>query len=183
MMDALQTSTTQKDLLSSVRIRHLTLQDLPALEWDGEYSHFRRLYEDAYRRYRQGLAVLWVAELPGPGIVGQVFIQFTCDRPELANGRDRAYLYSFRVRAEYRGMGLGTRILDVVESDLQQRGFRFVSLNVAKDNWHARKLYERRGYRIVAHEPGIWSYLDENEQLREVNEPAWRMEKRLQPGV
>ena len=87
-------------LLDSLIVRHVQKSDLPALEWDGEYRHFRRVFADAYERCRLGYSVLWLAELPhpAPGIVGQVFIQLTCDRPELADGADRAYLYSFRVR-------------------------------------------------------------------------------------
>ena len=77
----------------------------PSLEWDGEYAHFRRVYQDAFNRSQRGLSVLWVAELPGSGVIGQVFIQLICDRPELADGTNRAYLYSFRVRPEYRSAG------------------------------------------------------------------------------
>ena len=164
---------------SQVVIRCLEEEDLPNLEWDGEYTHFRRVYAEAYERFVAGLSVLWVAELAGAGIIGQVFIQLICDRLELANGVDRAYLYSFRVRSPYRGSGLGTRILHTVEADLRKREFKTVTLNVARDNRRAIQLYFRQGYHIVAPEPGSWSYQDEKGIWRHVEEPAWRMEKRL----
>jgi ribosomal protein S18 acetylase RimI-like enzyme len=167
------------DWLSDVVIRTLRPTDLPALEWDGEYIHFRRLYAGAYERQQQGLSVLWVAELPPNGIIGQVFIQLTADRPELADGHTRAYLYSFRVRPAYRSQGLGTAMLAVLEDDLRARGFHSLTLNVAKDNPRARALYERRGFQVVGDEPGIWSYPDHNGKWRRVVEPAWRMEKPL----
>ena len=69
--------------------------------------------------------------------------------------------------------------MKTVESDLIQRDFKRISLNVARDNDAARRLYEREGYRVVAPEPGIWSYLDEKGRRRFVNEPAWRMEKNI----
>lgn len=168
-------------ILDSLIIRTVQKSDLPALEWDGEYRHFRRVFADAYERSQVGFSVLWVADLPhpGPGIIGQVFIQLSCDRPELADGRERAYLYSFRVRAAFRGKGVGTRILDVVEDDLRERGFQAVTLNVARTNSAAQRLYAGRGYRVVAAEPGKWSYPDENGIWHHVEEPAWRMEKRL----
>ncbi|NLG98011.1 MAG: GNAT family N-acetyltransferase [Chloroflexi bacterium] len=165
--------------LDRVVIRLLKREDLPDLEWDGEFTHFRRVYADAYQRMLRGLSLLWVAELPGKGIIGQVFIQLTCDRPELADGRERAYLYSFRVRKEYRSKGLGARILETVEEDLRQREFKIVTLNVARDNIRAQQLYIRKGYRVVAPEPGIWSYPDEKGIWHRVEEPAWRMEKKL----
>jgi len=52
-------------------------------------------------------------------------------------------------------------------------------LNVSRDNLDARRLYERLGYRVVAGDPGRWSYLDEHGIRHDVNEPAWRMEKKL----
>jgi ribosomal protein S18 acetylase RimI-like enzyme len=106
-------------------------------------------------------------------------VQLSCDRPELADGRSRAYVYSFRVRRPYRGAGLGTRLMEVVEDDLRRRRFSHVTLNVAKDNPRARELYQRLGYAVTAHEPGRWSYPDHNGVWQHVHEPAWRMEKEL----
>jgi ribosomal protein S18 acetylase RimI-like enzyme len=165
--------------LNKARIRQVQEADLPGLEWDGEYAHFRRLYADAFERSRRGKSVLWVAELPEVGLVGQAFVQLVCDRPELADGVSRAYMYAFRVRHAYRGRGLGSHILSRVEEDLRKRGFHSVTLNVARNNPGARRLYERHGYHVVAPESGIWSYLDEKGEWHTMEEPAWRMEKKL----
>jgi len=165
--------------VSQVQIRTVREEDLAGLEWDGEYTHFRRVYADAYERAQSGRSILWIADLPGAGIIGQVFIQLVCDRPELADGANRAYLYAFRIRPDYRSQGLGTQMLAVVEEDLRRRKFHYVTLNVARDNIRARKLYEREGYRVIAPEQGIWSYPDENGVWHNVKEPAWRMEKPL----
>ncbi len=169
----------EENKLGQVIVRQVTAEDLVGLEWGGEYKHFRHVYADAFQRMQRGYSMLWVAELPGTGLIGQVFIQFICDRPELADGVERAYLYSFRVRGEYRSKGVGTRIMDVVEDDLRARGFQYVTLNVARDNPRAQKLYVRRGYQVVAPEPGVWSYIDDQGIWRQVKEPAWRMEKAL----
>jgi ribosomal protein S18 acetylase RimI-like enzyme len=168
------------DISTEVLIRAATLEDLPALEWDGEFAHFRRLYQDVYQSARRGEAVLWVVEVPGVGVVGQVFVQLNSARMELANGSTRAYVYGFRIQPAYRSQGIGTRLLQSVEADLTRRGFRRVVLNVSRENHSARRLYERLGYRVVAAEPGRWSYLDQFGYRQEVNEPAWRMEKSLQ---
>ena len=160
-------------------IRLATATDLPAMEWEGEYAHFRKVYAEAFERQTNGLSLLWLVELPGWGLIGQVFIQLSCDRPELADGKIRAYLYSFRMRAAFRRRGIGTQVLKSVEDDLRQRGFECVTLNVAKVNLQARKLYEKHGYRAVAHEPGFWTFQDQNNNWRHSEEPAWRMEKKL----
>lgn len=166
-----------RSLVSRVVYRHVTRADLPALEWDGEYSHFRRLYAQAFERARAARAVLWLADLQDEEIIGQLFVQLNSQRPELANGENRAYIYSFRVRSAYRGLGVGTGLLQVAEADLEARGFCQITLNVARENGAARRLYERHGYRVVAPEPGHWHYIDHRGRLREVNEPSWRMEK------
>jgi ribosomal protein S18 acetylase RimI-like enzyme len=66
-----------------------------------------------------------------------------------------------------------------IEDDLDRRGFKFVTLNVAKDNPKALRLYRRLGYRIIGSRPGIWSYTDNEGRVQYVEEPAWRMMKRL----
>jgi len=160
-------------------VRQVIQNDLPALEWDGEYRHFRRLYRDIYHSACQGKAVLWVGDLENEGVIGQVFVQLDSARKELADGVSRAYIYGFRVRPKYRSQGVGGHILQTVERDLTGRAFQFVTLNVGRDNPDARRFYERYGYQVVAAEPGRWSYLDDQGNRREVHEPAWRMEKHL----
>ena len=169
------------DLITSVQIRMATRQDLPALEWNGEYTHFRRLYQEVYEGAVRGEALLWVADLDGTGVIGQLFVQLNSARKELADGDLRAYIYGFRIQPVYRGQGLGSHLLSVVEDDLVQRGFRIAVLNVSRDNIDAIQLYQREGYQIVAPEPGQWSYLDDQGVRRWVDEPAWRMEKHLSP--
>ncbi|MBN2046543.1 MAG: GNAT family N-acetyltransferase [Anaerolineaceae bacterium] len=165
--------------LDQLMIRHMRESELSLLEWDGAFKHFRLMFESAYRGVLRGENVMWVAELPGVGIIGQVFVQMTSYRPELANGIDRAYFFSFRVKSAYRGLGIGTQMLNVMENDLRSRMFKIITLTVSKENDRARKLYERLGYRIVAHEPGFWRYQDDQGIWQTVDEPAWRMAKKI----
>jgi len=165
--------------LEVLKIRTIDYEDLTDLEWDGEYTHFRRLYAHAYQQQSKGAAILWAAELPEAGIIGQAFVQLIGSRPELADGIIRAYIYSVRVRTPYRNLGIGSQIMRKAEENLIEQGFLFATLNVSKDNFKARKLYEKLGYAIIADEPGNWSYLDHRGQRRFVHEPAWRMQKKL----
>jgi ribosomal protein S18 acetylase RimI-like enzyme len=197
--------------ISQLLIRRATAEDLPALEWDGELKHFRRIFADAYRLMQAGEVMMWVVDLPYSGLIGQLFVHLYWNSGASGNGRSHAhryssvgifergvtgstlhtksqtsaggqpyaYIYGFRVQPEYRNQGVGSRLLQTAEVDLAQRGFRRVTLNVARDNFAARRLYERFGYHVAAPEPGIWSYLDQDGVRRHVNEPAWRMEKEL----
>jgi ribosomal protein S18 acetylase RimI-like enzyme len=163
--------------VETVQIRQLCKEDLPALEWDGEYVRYRDVYLTEFERSQIGSSILWVADKPGVGIVGQVFIQLSAERLELANGSTRAYMYAFRIRPPYRNAGLGTRMIYTIENHLANRQFCWLTLNVGKTNYSARRLYSRMGYKVIAHEAGRWSYRDEKGVLQNVAEPAWRMEK------
>lgn len=166
-------------LEQQIIIRQVIKRDLPALEWEGEFSHFRHLFAEAYRLQELGDVLMWVVDLPDFGIIGQLFIQLYGPNQIQTSKTKYAYIYGFRMRPDYRGMGIGSRLLKSVESDLIQRDFKRVSLNVARDNEAARRFYEREGFRVVAPEPGIWSYLDDKGRRRFVHEPAWRMEKNI----
>ena len=178
-METVTILTRSENWLQDVCLRHLREDDLPALEWDGLYTHFRRVYAEAYQASLTGQVIIWVADLPGTGIIGQAFVQLSSPRFELADGLQRAYLYGFRVKPAFRNAGLGTRMINTIIEDLQRRGYSWLTLNVAVDNDRARRLYERLGFVIVGFDPGFWSYIDHEGQRRYVREPAWRMQKRI----
>lgn len=165
--------------MNPVFIRQAEKDDLIDLEWNGEYTHFRRLYADTYMMVKQGKAIIWIAESNGSGLIGQCFVSLKGNRPELADGIVRAYVYGFRLQPQFRNHGIGTRIMHTIEDDLRTRGFRQVTLNVGQDNHDARRFYDRLGYTTVGADPGRWSYIDDKGKRRDIHEPAWRMVKDL----
>ena len=166
--------------MNPVCIRQAEKADLTALEWDGEYTHFRRLYADTFMMVEQGMASIWIAELDGSGLIGQCFVSLKRNRPELADGSVRAYIYGFRVKPTYRNRGIGTHIMTTIEEDLRKRKFQLVTLNVGQNNHAARRFYERLGYVVVGSDPGYWSYIDDKGRRIDMHEPAWRMVKTLE---
>ena len=164
-----------------IHIRQAREADLPGMEWDGEYAHFRRLYRQHYQNSRGGNTLIWVAENQEGKIVGQVFLLLLSAYPEMADGIHRAYMFSFRIRPEYRNNGLGGHVIRFLEEYLLGRGFDTMRINVGKANEEARKLYEKHGYRIIGTEEGRWRYQDQFGNYQTVNEPAWRMIKKLTP--
>lgn len=167
--------------LEKVRIRPAQATDLPGLEWEGEFAHFRQMYAEVFQRCAAGRAAMWLADLPSVGLVGQAFVQFSRFRAAGRFGHEfnRAYVHGFRVRPAYRNAGLGACIMDILEADLHQRGVSGITLNVVAENAAARRFYERRGYRVIARDPGRWSYVDQYGITREIHEPGWRMLKTL----
>lgn len=159
-------------------IREATEADLIGLEWEGEYSQFRHLYERSMTEAKKGRRILLVSERDEK-LIGQIFIQLHTIPADPLKLPATGYLYSFRVRPEYRNMGLGTSLVQSAEKKLHQLAFHRVLIGVAKHNKDARRLYERLGYSFLTEDPGEWSFVDENDDERFVNEPTYIMEKIL----
>lgn len=160
----------------SITLRAAVQEDLPKLEWYGQYSHFRNLFRRAYREQQIGHRLMLVADCNNFPI-GHLFIQFI-ERDD--GGERRAYLYSFRVMEMFRGQGIGTRLMQEAETIIGQRGYSRVTISVAKANSDARRLYERLGYRVFAQDEGHWRYVDHRGATRSVHEPCWMLHKQIQ---
>jgi len=161
-------------------VRMLDERDLPTLEWDGTFLHFRTLFRQTFDDMRLGTRLMLVMEhKPSGEIVGQIFLQWNSSDPRFADGRRRGYLYSLRVKPAFRRRGLGTRLIRAAEDALRQRGMDTASIGVEKNNSDALSLYERNGYHVIAEDPGCWSYTDHLGRKQNVSEPAWLMEKKL----
>lgn len=159
-------------------IRQAEQSDLRALEWYGQFAHFRALFRRSYREQLAGRRLLLVAD-SGGYVIGRLFIQFVGPNPQVADGYSRGYLYSFHVTELFRGYGIGTRLIESAETILVERGFEWATLAVAKNNLRALKLYRRRGYQLFGENHHVWRYTDHKGVRREIFEPSWMLEKHL----
>src|SRR5215831_14614349 len=125
-----------------VVIRPIREAELPALEWDGAYTRYRRVFEQTYEDAVRGQRVMLVA-VAGRHMIGQVFIQLSSTERRYADGYSRGYLYSLRVKPEWQEHGIGTRLLRAAEATLSTRGFTTAVIAAGKENPRARQLYER----------------------------------------
>lgn len=168
-----------EDWVRNIDIRPVQYADLHSMEWEGAYTHFRKIYQRTFQRALEGKTLMWVADLLNFGVVAQVFVQLESSRKDLADGKDTAYLYAFRVRPAFRNQGIGKDMLTFAENQVWRRGFLEITLNVAKNNAGAIRLYQRARYKIVGYEKGDWTFRDHHNNLRRIVEPAWKMSKKL----
>ncbi|OGO16039.1 MAG: hypothetical protein A2Z14_03570 [Chloroflexi bacterium RBG_16_48_8] len=162
--------------LVTVKIREATEKDLPSLEWGGEFSRFRLVYRRAMKEAKRGRQALLVADC-NRNIVGQIFVLFSTVHADPRPVPYTGYLYSFRVKSEFRNRGIGRSLIERAEEILLERAFRRVLIGVVKENLDARRLYERYGYQVIAEDPGEWSFIDHENQIQRVVEPTYIMEK------
>lgn len=161
-----------------ITIRTLKRDDLPLLEWHGQFSHLRILFRRSFREQLRGHRQLLIAcsnDLP----IARLFIQFDMHARSNTSNK-RGYLYSFHVHEMFRGYGIGTRLIQSAEAILNAKHYTSVSIAVAKENPRARKLYQRHGFQVYGEDPGKWKYRDHTGKIRVMNEPCWLLEKTLQ---
>ncbi len=157
-------------------LRPLVAEDLPKLEWYGQYIHFRRVYKHTFREQSSGKRLMLVADL-NHFPVGQIFLHLNLSYDD--DGLPRGYLYSLRVMDHLQGYGIGTRLIYYAEQTLLEKGFDWALISAAKTNPRARILYERLGYRVYGEDEGRWKYTNHLGQVVQMHEPCWMLEKNL----
>lgn len=60
-----------------------------------------------------------------------------------------AFLYEIYLAEEYRGKGVGTEVMQLIENLLRQKDIMYFKLHVFGSNTGARKLYEELGFQIA----------------------------------
>lgn len=60
---------------------------------------------------------------------------------------DRFLIDGICVAKAHRGKGVGSLLLAALYHEAAERGYRSIRLDVVQDNWRARALYERQGFR------------------------------------
>ncbi len=159
-----------------VALRLATAEDLPKLEWYGQYRHFRNMFRRTFREQEAGHRLMLLAVVNNFPI-GHIFIQL---RTNTGSGRrQQAYFYSFRVLEMFRRQGIGTLLIHEAESLTLEHQVSWVTIAAAKENSGARRLYERLGYHVYGEDDGSWHYTDHRGHIHRVSEPCWLLEKHL----
>ena len=168
-----------EDWLDHVTIRLIRETDLPALEWDGEYTRYRKVYQEIYRNFQRGISLPYVAETAENGIIGQVFLTRKDPNPSFAGRSRYFFLSSFRIKPEFRDHGLGSRLMDICFRDVRSHRLRDIFLNCSSDNNRARRFYEKFGFRVVRLDEGKWSYINPEGLVVSEQQSAYLMRKTL----
>lgn len=157
-----------------VVVRHVRRNDLHALEWHGGPDR-RAFYEEEWAQHCAGAICVLVADF-NQYPIGHAAIHWH-GKPTHPAIPD---LQSVRVAPGFRGLGIGSRLIEAGEKIIAAQEFRQVSLAVGVQNESARRLYERLGYRAVG-EPynDAWQYTDAQGRIVRVEEIVLDMVKEL----
>ena len=99
-----------------------------------------------YRNIASGNADFWTLEHDGE-LIGELYAFRNIEEDhDFADGNTVAYLCAFRIRKEYRGQGLGSKLMQTVLADLKSAGFQHVTIGVGPDEEQNVRLYHRLGF-------------------------------------
>jgi GNAT superfamily N-acetyltransferase len=79
------------------------------------------MYKHAMEEAKRGNRVLLVAEIEGE-VIGQIFLFFRPSWSRHFPNEQAGYLHSFRVKPQFRNMGIGSALVGDAESILIERG-------------------------------------------------------------
>lgn len=128
------------NLGDELRIRAMRMEDLPTVMGIEKASYSMPWGEGTFRGLlRRADSELIVAEA-ADRTVGYAVAWFVVDQAELGN---------IAVAEDWRGRGIGARLLDEVLDRAGRRGMREIFLEVRPSNLVAQRLYERHGFREV----------------------------------
>jgi GNAT superfamily N-acetyltransferase len=156
-----------------VAIRRCRETDLPMLEWFGAFAHHRAIIREAFELQEKGEAVMLVAVTRGFP-VGQAWLDLRA-RP----GAEGPMVWAVRVIEPLQGLGVGRRLMAMLERSAAALGHSRLELGVEKANGAARAFYEREGWRVARERREAYSYVTPEGQEVTHGLDEWVMVKRL----
>ena len=147
-----------------------------ALQWHPMPPHLRpcvptdvpALFRIDQACFARGIAyskavLRWYLSLPGAVCLVAEVKEAVAGFILASSEADKAHLITLDVLAPYRRQGLGTLLLDTVESGLAARGVQAIELETATNNQPAIAFWQKHGYRTVGVLPHYYlGHIDAN---------------------
>ena len=77
-----------------------------------------------------------------------MYVFYDLEDKDFADGKRTAYLCAFRVRTDFRGQGLGTKLICHVMEHIKALGYQRISIGVDTTDMANIRLYKRLGFTI-----------------------------------
>lgn len=110
-----------------------------------------RVRSSEYRQWLDDPRSFLLLARSGQRLVGYAVVRVMESGPELSDAwrvpKTIAEIETMLVSAEFRGAGLGSRLLDEIDAELGRQGISEVMVGLMPGNDGAQRLYERRGFR------------------------------------
>ena len=124
------------------RIRPAKLKDCNGIKMVNEKCLTVTYTDDFWKENYKNIFVL----LANIDIIGYIMID---EEQTIKAIKNCGVVYTFAIIEEFRGKGLGKKLLLVGMEELKDRGMKAIVLRVLTDNISAQKLYEKCGFKII----------------------------------
>ena len=124
------------------------LKDAAALAAVEEACFSRPLKEQQICSLLQSENTVFLGTRDGEKLVGSVWVQTVLDE---------GYIGNVAVLPGFRRRGVADALLQALDNLAEERGLRFLTLEVRAGNIPARCLYEKNGYSTAGFRPGYYS--------------------------
>lgn len=139
--------------MSTAEIRPMETGDLDAVaELEAENFSVPWGRED-FRRYLGGTCGCFLAAGNQNALSGYIGAIYTETEADITN---------VSVRKTCEGKGIGTALIEALQTKLKQKGIRRIFLEVRKSNGRAIRLYQKKGFRPVGERKRYYSRPDED---------------------
>ena len=78
--------------------------------------------------------------------IGMVFLLTNLDDKSLADGKNVCYICNFFVQPKFRGMGMGTEIMEHIFCVAKENGFKQMTIGVDESNEKNVRMYKKLGF-------------------------------------
>lgn len=97
-------------------------------------------------------------------LIGELYIFWDSEDKDEANGKDRAYLSAFRIKKEFRGHGLGKKLMQRVLQRIIEKGFSEATIGADNDNTEKlTSMYKSWGFsKLIKLQNFDYHYIDTN---------------------
>ena len=126
-------------------VRKLKIAELPLLTQLFNYKNVDEMIAENTRDIETGIIDVF-ALFDKDKIIGELRVKYVSGDERFAEKGKRAYLYAFRIHANYQGKGLGSYLLENVLTILKESGYSEFTVGVEDDNTKARYMYEKYGF-------------------------------------
>jgi ribosomal protein S18 acetylase RimI-like enzyme len=126
-------------------IIRLELSDFHRCGFIWDMREEKALADQFRREIREGVRTTYLYTVGGES-VGEVSLVTRTDDPNYTVPNRRVYLSRLIVREDYRGQGIGRRLIDHAAKVAAEQDFRELSVGVNLDNYPALRLYHSMGF-------------------------------------
>ena len=78
---------------------------------------------------KRGNTEFWTLDYDGE-LIGELYVFYDLEDKDFADGKKNAYLCAFRVRTDFRGQGLGTKLICHVMDYIKALGYQRISIGI-----------------------------------------------------